>query len=318
MQASSAAAGLPRRTRVYQNHHFDSTRWDYFECRPDDVVIATSYKAGTTWTQSIVAHLLFPDGELPGPLGEISPWLDLRIVPLEVVLNGLKQQTHRRFVKTHLPLDGLPYDERMKYVYVSRDGRDVFMSLWNHYSNHSEEAYLGFNTTRGRVGDEFPRPPADIHEFWRLWTTRGWFEWESDGWPYWSHLTNVQSWWEFRRLPNVLLVHYGDMVEDAEREARRIGRFLEIEVPERAWPGILRSVSLAEMRERGEQYAPGGGVFWKGGAQTFLHAGTNGRWRDVLSDEELALYDAACERTLSPDCRQWLERGRLYSAGQGE
>jgi aryl sulfotransferase len=317
MQASPGAAGLPQRTRIYQNHHFDSTRWDYFERRSDDVVIATSYKAGTTWTQSIVGHLLFPGDELPGPLDEISPWLDMRIVPLEVVLNGLKAQKHRRFVKTHLPLDGLPYDERLKYVYVSRDGRDVFMSLWNHYSNHSEEAYLAFNTTRGRVGDEFPRPPADIHEFWRLWTTRGWFEWESDGWPYWSHLNNVQSWWEFRHLPNVLLAHYADMVEDTEREIRRIAHFLEIEVPERDWPGILRSVSLAQMRQRGEQYAPSGGSMWKGGARTFLHAGTNGRWRNLLSDEELALYDAACERTLSPDCRRWLEHGRVYSAGQG-
>jgi aryl sulfotransferase len=316
MQAASPVAGLPQRTRTYQNHHFDSTRWDYFERRADDVVIATSYKAGTTWTQSIVAHLLFPDGALPGPLGEISPWLDMRVVPLELVLNELKRQTHRRFVKTHLPLDGLPSDEGLKYVYVSRDARDVFMSLWNHYSNHSEEAFLGFNTTRGRVGDELPRPPADIHEFWRSSTTRGWFDWETDGWPSWSHLYNVQSWWEYRHLPNLLLVHYADMVEDTERVARRIAGFLGIEVPERAWPGILRSVSFAQMKERSEQYAPGGGSFWKGGATTFLHAGTNGRWRDVLSDGELALYDAACQRTLSPECRRWLERGRLYSADQ--
>jgi len=108
MQASSAVAGLPQRTRIYQNHHFDSTRWDYFERRPDDVVIATSYKAGTTWTQSIVADLLFPDAALPGPLGEVSPWLDMRVTPLELVLNELKGQTHRRFVKTHLPWTACP------------------------------------------------------------------------------------------------------------------------------------------------------------------------------------------------------------------
>jgi aryl sulfotransferase len=184
------------------------------------------------------------------------------------------------------------------------------MSLWNHYSNHSEEAYLAFNTTNGRVGDEFPRPPADIHEFWRQWTTRGWFEWESDGWPYWSHLYNVRSWWEFRGLPNLLLVHYADLVEDTEREARRIAEFLGIDVPERAWPALLKSVSFAEMKRNGEQYAPGGGIFWNGGAETFLNRGTNGRWREVLSDDELALYHAACERTLAPECRDWMERGR--------
>jgi aryl sulfotransferase len=55
--------------------------------------------------------------------------------------------------------------------------------------------------------------------------------------------------------------------------------------------------------------APLGGELWKGGADTFLNQGTNGRWRDVLSAAELALYDAACDRTLTPDCRAWLENG---------
>jgi aryl sulfotransferase len=300
---------LPLRSRVYQNHHLDSTRWDYFQSRSSDVVISTSYKAGTTWAQAIVAHLLFPDGDLPAPVGEMSPWLDMRTRPLELVLNGLEAQAHRRFIKTHLPLDGLPYEEGIRYLYVARDARDVFMSLWNHYSNHTDEVFLSTNNTPGRVGDEFPRLPDDIHAFWRGWMTQGWFEWESDGWPYWSHLHHVQSWWNYRHLPNIQLVHYSDMIEDTEREARRIAAFLGIEVPETAWPGIVEAVSFTEMKKRGERYAPGGGEHWKGGAQTFLHKGTNGRWRDVLSKTDLALYDAACERVLTPDCRKWLENG---------
>jgi len=302
------ADALPPRTRVYQNHHFDSTRWDYVATRPDDVVIATSYKAGTTWTQAIVAHLVF-QGDLPAPLAELSPWLDMRVVPLEVIGNGLAAQTHRRVIKTHLPLDGLPWDPERKFLYVARDGRDVFMSLWNHYANMTDESFFMFNALAGRQGDALPPPPRDIHEFWRGWVSRGGFDWESDGWPYWSHLYNVQSWWDFRHLPNILLVHYADLLEDTEREARRIARFLEIDVPERLWPELLERVSFASMRERGEQYAPGGGLFWKGGASTFLHKGSNGRWRDVLSAAELADYDAACERTLTPACRAWLEQG---------
>jgi aryl sulfotransferase len=300
---------LPLRSRVYQNHHLDSTRWDYFQSRSSDVVISTSYKAGTTWAQAIVAHLLFPDGDLPAPVGEMSPWLDMRTRPLELVLNGLEAQAHRRFIKTHLPLDGLPYEDGIRYLYVARDARDVFMSLWNHYSNHTDEVFLSTNNTPGRVGDEFPRLPDDIHAFWRGWMTQGWFEWESDGWPYWSHLHHVQSWWDYRHLPNIQLVHYSDMIEDTEREARRIAAFLGIEVPETAWPGIVEAVSFTEMKKRGERYAPGGGEHWKGGAQTFLHKGTNGRWRDVLSKTDLGLYDAACERVLTPDCRKWLENG---------
>ena len=305
---------LPDRTRVYQSHHFDSTRWDYFEPRADDIVIATSYKSGTTWTQAIVGHLLFPDGDLPAGPAELSPWLDNRIMPLEVVLNGLKAQAHRRFIKTHLPLDGLRYDARIKYLYVARDARDVFMSLWNHYTTMTDEFFALMNGLGGRVGEELPRPDGDIHTFWRDWTTRGWFPWETDGWPYWSHLYNVQSWWNFRALPNLRLVHYNDLLQDTEGEIRRMAEFLEIDVPERCWPGIVKAVSFEEMKRQGERYAPGGGQFWKGGAATFLHKGTNGRWRDVLSADEMALYDAACERALTPDCRAWLENGGAVSS----
>jgi aryl sulfotransferase len=306
-----AMINLPQRSRVYQCHHFDSTRWDYFERRPDDIIIATSYKAGTTWTQAIVAHLLFPDGNLPAGPAELSPWLDFRLLPLEVALKGLEAQSHRRFIKTHLPLDGMVYDERLKYLYVARDGRDVFMSLWNHYTRMTDEALALMNLLLGRVGDEMPPPPDDIHAWWKVWTTRGWFEWEHDGWPFWSHLSNVQSWWDFKDLPNIQLVHFGDMLADPEREIRRIAAFLDIDVLENAWPGILLAVSFQEMKRQGGRYAPGGGSFWKGGAQTFLHQGTNGRWRGVFSDEELALYDAACERALSPACRKWLEQGGI-------
>ena len=58
---------MPELPRLYQNHHFDSTRWRWLERRPDDIVIATSYKAGTTWTQANVANILFPDQSFPAP-----------------------------------------------------------------------------------------------------------------------------------------------------------------------------------------------------------------------------------------------------------
>jgi len=37
---------LPTQTHVYQNHTMDCTRWDGFDVREDDIVIATPYKWG--------------------------------------------------------------------------------------------------------------------------------------------------------------------------------------------------------------------------------------------------------------------------------
>jgi len=103
-------------------------------------------------------------------------------------LNQLASQTYRRFIKTHLPLDGLPYYEDAQCIVVSRDPRDVFVSLLNQGSNHTPQAYMIMNSIPGRVGEPFPPFEDDVPKLWKDRMTRGWFEWESDGYPYWSHL----------------------------------------------------------------------------------------------------------------------------------
>jgi aryl sulfotransferase len=292
---------LPVRSRVYQNVVTDSTRWNLITLRDDDIVIATSQKSGTTWMQGIVANLIFLGQDLPAPPMEMSPWLDMRVLPLEQVLTVYEQQKHRRFIKTHLPLDGLRYDSRVKYVYIGRDVRDVFMSLWNHVRNFSDAAITAFNTTPGRLGPGLQPFPDDIHEYWRTWIA-------GDD-PSMFPLPHVRTWWDYRHVPNILLIHYADLLADFRDEAERVADFLEIKVPEAVWPSIMRNCTLSEMRaaHAGTERL---NTQLKGGAETFFYKGTNGRWREVLSAEELALYDRAAKRELTRECRQWLETGR--------
>src|SRR3546814_18287102 len=84
-------------------------------------------KSGTTWTQQIVGQLIF-GGEPGVDVASISPWVDLRVPPREVKLPALEAQSHRRFLKTHLPVDALVFSPVAKYLYVARDGRDVVWS----------------------------------------------------------------------------------------------------------------------------------------------------------------------------------------------
>ena len=123
----------PRKVRELHNHHFDSTIWNGFDFRDDDVVIATYGKSGTTWVQQIVSQLIF-DGAEDIDVPALSPWLDLRVPPKDVKLAAVAAQTHRRFLKTHLPVDALVYSPRAKYIYIGRDGRDVVWSLYNHHA----------------------------------------------------------------------------------------------------------------------------------------------------------------------------------------
>ena len=50
-------------------------------------------------------------------------------------------------------------------------------------------------------------------------------------------------------------------------------------------------------------------MIFEGGANRFLYKGTNDRWRDVLTAEDLALYESAAERALTPELKRWLESG---------
>jgi aryl sulfotransferase len=309
MSASTAQAPGWTPTRVYRNHHLDSTRWRLVEPRPDDIVIATSYKSGTTWMQAIVHGLVFGDAEDAPPFFLASPWVDRRFAESPEELEAyLAAQTHRRFLKTHLPVDGLPHHEGTRYVVVARDARDVFMSLWNHWRNYTEAAYARFDGG-DREGAPMPRWRDDLHGAWRDWMTRGWFAWESEGYPFWSNLHHTATWWAQRHRPDVLLVHYNDLLADLEGEIARLAEFLGIDASPAQVAGVAARTRFDAMKEAAQIADEPLSEIFAGGANAFIYKGSNGRWREVLGEEDLALYEAARRRVLPPDCADWLERG---------
>ncbi|MDQ1454797.1 MAG: aryl sulfotransferase [Actinomycetota bacterium] len=306
----------PEHIHEYRNHHLDSTRWERFNAREGDIVVTTAYKAGTTWTQRMLAALVLELEPGVGSLMEVSPWIDARFHgPIEPILESLDAQTHRRFVKSHLAADGIRFFPEAKYVVVGRDTRDVFMSLWNHYSAYTDLAYSLFNDPE-RPGPEFPRCPEQPRDLWPRWISEGWFEWEPDGWPFWSHHHHLSTWWQWRELSNVHFMHFGDMLADTEGEMRRLAAYCEIDVPDEQWPAIVDAVQLDAMRKEtkgGDEVEDPAAMIFEGGVDRFLFKGTNGRWRDVLTPDDLELYQKAVA-ALDPGLHAWLEGGRLASA----
>jgi aryl sulfotransferase len=295
------APRYPVKTREMHSHHFDSTLWNDFAFRDDDIIIATYAKSGTTWVQQIVSQLIF-NGAEGLEVAHMSPWLDLRVPPREVKLPEVEAQTHRRFIKTHLPVDALVFSPKAKYIYIGRDGRDVVWSMYNHHANANELWYQALNDTPGRVGPPIAPPPDSVVQYFHDWLAR-------DGHPFWPFWENIRSWWAIRDLPNVLLVHFADLKADMPGQIRRIAGFLDIPVDEAKWPAILRHCSFDYMKANATASVPLGGAFWEGGAQTFVHKGTNGRWRDQLSPEASNEYEARAVAELGPDCARWLAAG---------
>jgi aryl sulfotransferase len=105
-------------------------------------------------------------------------------------------------------------------------------------------------------------------------------------------------------------VHFNDLLRDLPGELRRIMRFLDIECADQTLADVAQAVTFATMKQNADHLLPRAATAWKGVAQTCVFQGTNGRWQEVLSPEELALHRQTVARVLPHDCAAKLEHGR--------
>jgi aryl sulfotransferase len=293
-----------------RSRYFDSTGWKDYKPRIDDIVVTTYPKCGTTWTQRIVGMLVF-QSDAPFPVQDTSPWPDFRLPPPGAMHELAESQQHRRFLKSHVPFDSLPVYEGVKFIHVARDGRDAAMSFFNHKLNYTDdviEHMSQITMADPKFGDKAARIEADpaLH-------FHDWVEGEADhmGDPACGFWYMENSYWPARDEPNLLLVHYADLKKDLGGEMRRIAQFLEIEVAEDLWPALIEAASFDSMKSKASELMPSAGEIWSGGGDTFLHKGINGRWRNVVNQEDLERYDAKVKAEFSPELAHWIEFGRL-------
>jgi aryl sulfotransferase len=298
--APDIAASAPREL---VNVLMDSDRWNGFKFRDGDIVIGTWAKSGTTWTQQIVSQLIF-NGAEGVAAADIAPWVDMRVIPFDEMMAALEAQTHRRFLKTHLPADALPFSPKAKYLYIGRDGRDVYFSWHNHLVRMLPVLYDAFNDPPGLPHGPLVRPDSDVRKCFN-----GWLAGEGySASTFWRH---VQSWWDARHAPNVGFVHFSALKADMAGEIRRIARFLDIEIDETKWSAILEHCSFDYMKKNADTLSEVGKNFFEGGLTNFIYKGTNGRWRDVLQREDIESYERAAAENLTADCAHWLATGDL-------
>jgi hypothetical protein len=300
----------------YRSIIADSGRWDGFAFRPGDIVISTPPKSGTTWTQMLCALLIFDGPVFPAPLDQLSPWLDMNNRPLAEVTAAYAAQTHRRFIKTHTPLDGLPLHPDVTYLVVGRDPRDIAISFEHHAANMNFALFL--ERRAAAVGNddlaELParRVPSEdpVERFWNFVAD------ESPGTPptLTSVLHHLDTAWQRRHEPNVALFHYADLRVDLEGELLRLARILRIPCPPERACELAPEASLTRMRERGADVAPSTSLpgHWKD-VRAFFRSGGSGEWRARLSAADLAAYEARVAALVGPDLAAWAHGGRLAS-----
>lgn len=285
----------------YRSGDEDSGRWLGFPFRDGDIVISSRSKHGTTWMQMICALLVYRTPELPRPLADISPWLDWLGTPRSEVVADLQAQTHRRIIKTHTPLDGLPLDRRATFVVVARHPLDAAISLYHQGDN------LDHERIRELIPD--PRVPTGKDHPELVEWLRSWIDWDGppaarlDSLPgvMW-HLTDA---WDRRTDENIVLAHYDDLVDGLEREMRRLAATLDCD--DRDISELARAATFEAMRARSDLLAPGvDGVLRDRAA--FFRRGSSGERNEVLSTEDLSRYEARARNLATDDLLAWLHR----------
>ena len=287
----------------YTSPEEDSARWQGFEHRPGDVVVSTRSKHGTTWVQAILLHLVHR-GAPPAPLATLSPWVDARFEPIEDVQARLAAQDHRRVLKTHTPLDGLPIHRGVTYVVVARHPLDAAVSLW----------HQGANLDRVRIarltGDEPPeepsRPRTPLPTWLRQWAAADADPTESldsvDG-----VLHHYADAWQRRTDTQVVLAHFSDLQADLPGEVRRIAEAIGIDPDPVLVHQVVAATTFHAMRERADDHAPDTkGVLLDRAA--FFRRGASGAGRAVLAAEESDAFERRVRRQVPTDLADWLLR----------
>jgi aryl sulfotransferase len=293
--SETLAIAWPEKEGEFVNIVADSRRWNGFVFRDGDVVVATYGKSGTTLTQHILAQILFgPDPALYGAAEHVSPWVDFRHSPRNrEIADAL---TGRRILKTHLARQHLPISPKARYVVVCRDLRDVAWSYHHHLN--------GLRPDFGAAKTDDGQPRRDVADDERAYY-HAFLDGAGQNQPFGPFM---QGWWDVRGLPNVLLMHYSDMIGDMPREIRRLAAFIDAPVDDAKVSAILPLCTLDHMRGIAADDPLMTRAF-KEGAKTFFNKGTNGRWRDVLTQAEIDKADAFASRELTPDCAAWLRTG---------
>lgn len=296
----------------YRSFIYDSARWAGFRHRPGDIVITTPPKCGTTWMQNIVAMLVLGTTDFERPIAQLSPWLDQTLRPVDEVLADLEAMDHRRFIKSHTPLDGLPWHEDVTYLVVLRDPRDAAVSWDHHFHNMDMERTFELRAAASGLDDlaELPpmEPPSDdpVERFWAYMTRRP----PSPEFAWNLHLVvrHAAVAWQRRFDPNVVLVHYADLQQDLDGEMRRIGKRLGADVDEDRWPELVEAASFSSMKARADVLVPNAGQIWID-QPGFFHRGTSGQWRELIGDDGDQRYQQIVRELLDDEeLLSWLHR----------
>ncbi|XP_048373839.1 sulfotransferase 1C2-like [Sphaerodactylus townsendi] len=252
-----------------------------FKARPDDLLICTYPKAGTTWMQEIVdmvQHGGDPQTCARAPTHERMPFIDM--IPPKPIPSGVDQAVGMpspRTLKTHLPVQLIPpsfWEQKCKIIYVARNAKDNAVSYFHFH--HS-----GKLLPEPGTWDQF------LHNF--IAGKVAWGSW----------FDHVRGWWEAKDRHPILYLFYEGLKETPAREIQKVAQFLGVTLPEPLVNQIVQHTTFESMKENPmTNYSTVPSFILDQSVSHFMRKGTVGDWKDHFTVAQSEWLDEVCARKL--------------------
>jgi len=278
----------------------DSRHWSHYKPRVGDVVVSTPPKSGTTWAQAILSLLFSGDPLVAAYPSEKSPWFDNKLNDVGEIVARLEAQAGRRHVKTHTPMDGIPVWNELLYISIYRHPIDIHFSSRKHVANYRPEIaeFLGV------TDDTFPRDPRDS---FRLFIEGG----DLDHGSLKTIVSHFLQGIKMEPRENFLRLHYADMKRDLASHVYRMAAHIGVNHPPEVIARLVDAATFGNMKANADRFGLAAGKdFWRNDSG-FFDSATSNKWEGILTNDDLAVYDAAISELLTPDQRNWLEWGNI-------
>lgn len=257
--------------------------------RPNDVMICSYPKSGTTWTQHIVLSLLVKSASKSrsadaaisdldyrhvseyAPFYEVDAHWDAQKQNLNETIRANHNRLGRRVFNTHLRWNMLPSTmeanvesgKAAKFIYLLRDPMDACLSFYCHLSNQMEGGYDG-----------------TFQEFFD--------EWVNGDIAFGSYVDHILSFApafaDAGENRKVLLISYEEMLSDLPSVVKKIAKFVEADVTSEEIAELLPTFSFSHMKKDLDRFQPRS-VTWKNNFQ-FLRRGVSGDSLTVSTERE--------------------------------
>jgi aryl sulfotransferase len=304
--------------RVVRDFLSDSRVWNDFLSEggfvKGDIVVADPFKAGTTLTQRIIQQILSNGEESSADLSDVSPWLDSSFGDHKRMLQNLKEQKlngRQRVIKSHLPADAVPISPDVHYLFVARNGKELVLSLHNYLKHFTPETILVINKIYHAWSGKKGRLviPEEVKDFFDRWL-------DTSGYGCCDIFDIVASWWKYQEHPNVLFVHYDQLVHDLQKQIERIATFIGRDPATLRMDTIKEHCSFEYMKKRAGSFIPFSGKHMDD-AQQFFEKGPHRNFSEEITRQQAERFDKIALERLGRECADWLEGG-LFPASSGQ